>query len=288
MRRLRITHLTEYQFPSQVTLLPHRLLLRPREGPEVRIESSTLTISPAHTVKWHRDALDNAAAVVDFLEFAHSLVITSEVVIQHFVENPFDFIFENYAVDYPFSYLDTDRLDLCPFLPPSYPADTGAVRNWLDQLGLGQPRMPTYALLDAINRAIASGFTYFSREQPGVQSPAQTLAWGQGSCRDFAALFIESCRCLGLASRFVSGYAHVPAIEHWSATTHAWAEVYLPGAGWKGFDPTNGEVTGNRHISVAVAHHPEAVPPVAGSFVGLAGPPPRLIVDVRVVAVTND
>ncbi|RPJ06783.1 MAG: transglutaminase family protein [Deltaproteobacteria bacterium] len=287
MRRLRITHLTEYQFFSTVTLLPHRLLLRPREGPEVHIESSSLTIFPAHTVKWRRDVLDNAAAVVDFCEPAQRLAITSEVVIQHYGENPFDFLFEDYAVNYPFQYVPMDRIDLLPFLQPVYPRDEGAIRNWLNLLGLGQPAMQTYTLLDRINQTIANRFTYFAREEPGVQAPGQTLAWGQGSCRDFAALFVETCRYLGLASRFVSGYAHAPATEHWSTTTHAWAEVYLPGAGWKGFDPTNGEIAGNRHISVAVARHPGAIPPVAGSFIGLAGASPKLIVDVHVVALSD-
>jgi transglutaminase-like putative cysteine protease len=143
--------------------------------------------------------------------------------------------------------------------------------------------MQTYVLLDQMCQNIMSYFAYTVREEPGVQSPAQTLSYAQGSCRDFAALFIEGCRNLGLASRFVSGYAHAPHSEQWSTTTHAWAEVYLPGAGWKGFDPTAGEVTGSRHIPVAVARHPETVPPVAGSFVGQAGLP-ELIVDVRVVA----
>jgi len=288
MRRLKITHLTEYQFSSTVRLLPHRLLLRPREGPEVHVESSLLTITPTnHMVKWHRDAQDNAAAVVDFQEPTQFLSITSEVVIQHYVENPFDFLFEDYAVNYPFNYVPMDRVDLLPFLQPVYPGDEDAIRNWLDQLGLGQPVMQTYPLLDQINKAIAGRFTYFSREEQGVQTPGQTLAWGQGSCRDFATLFVETCRYLGLASRFISGYAHAPATEHWSATTHAWAEVYLPGAGWKGFDPTNGEVAGRRHIPVAVSRHPEAVPPVAGSFIGPSGSPPKLIVDVRIIALSD-
>ena len=102
-----------------------------------------------------------------------------------------------------------------------------------------------------------------------------------------ATLFVETCRYLGLASRFISGYAHAPATEHWSATTHAWAEVYLPGAGWKGFDPTNGEAAGRRHIPVAVSRHPEAVPPVAGSFIGPSGSPPKLIVDVHIIALSE-
>ena len=180
MRRLKITHLTEYQFFSTVTLLPHRLLLRPREGPEVHIESSSLTISPAdHRVKWHRDAQDNAAAAVDFQEPTQFLSISSEVVIQHYVENPFDFLFEDYAVDYPFHYVPMDRVDLGPFLQPVYPGDEKAIRNWLNLMGLMQPVMQTYALLDQINKAIAGRFTCFSREEPGVQTPGQTLSWGR-------------------------------------------------------------------------------------------------------------
>ena len=284
MRRLKISHLTEYRFAECVTLQPHQLLLRPREGPEVHIESSGLTISPSHKVKWHRDALDNATAIVEFLEPAVTLSINSEVVIQHYEENPLDFLIEDYAVDYPFQYDPRERAELQPFLQPVYLNDGEAVRNWFSQMGISRPRMQTYALLDQMCQNIVSFFAYTVREEPGVQTPAQTLSRGQGSCRDFAALFIEGCRNLGLASRFVSGYAHAPQSELWSTTTHAWAEVYLPGAGWKGFDPTAGEVTGSRHIPVAVARHPESVPPVAGSFVGQAGPPPELIVDVRVVA----
>ncbi len=284
MRRLKITHLTEYRFNNPVTLQPHRLLLRPREGAEVHIESSSLRISPAHTVTWHRDALDNSAAVVHFLESAQTLSITSEVIIQHYAGLPLDFVVEDYAVNYPFEYVQQDRDDLLPFLMSVYPNDEAAIANWLNGLGLARPAMQTYALLDQLSRTIAGQFAYTIREEPGVQTPAQTLAWGRGSCRDFAALFVAACRHLGLASRFVSGYSHAPATEHWSATTHAWAEVYLPGPGWKGFDPTSGEVTGHRHIPVAVARHPEAVPPVAGSFIDLPGLPPALIVDVRVVA----
>lgn len=284
MRRLKISHLTEYRFADYVTLQPHQLLLRPREGPEVHIESSSLVISPEHRVKWHRDALDNATAIAEFKEAAQTLSIYSEVIIQHYEENPLDFLVEEYAVNYPFQYDPRERAELQSFLQPVYLNDCDAIHNWFSQMGISRPAMQTYALLDQMCQNIKNFFAYTVREEPGVQSPAQTLFSGQGSCRDFAALFIEGCRSLGLASRFVSGYAHAPGSEQWSSTTHAWAEVYLPGAGWKGFDPTAGEVTGSRHIPVAVARHPESVPPVAGSFVGLTGSAPELIVDVRVVA----
>lgn len=284
MRRLKITHFTQYRYADQVTLQPHRLLVRPREGPDVHIQSSSLMISPAHTIKWHRDVFDNAAAVVEFLEPAHILTITSEVIIEHFDENPLDFLIEEYAVNHPFSYSPQEEIELRPFLLPVYPADEWAIRDWLCQVGVSQVAIQTYSLLDTLNRAIAAQFRYVVREEAGVQTPSQTLGLRAGSCRDFAALLVETCRHLGLASRFVSGYTHVPATEDWAATTHAWSEVYLPGAGWKGFDPTSGEVSGGRHIPVAVARHPEAVSPVTGSYWGMRSSPPSLIVDVRVVA----
>ena len=284
MRRLKILHLTEYRYADNVTLHPHQLLLRPREGPEVHIESSALEIFPKHRVKWHRDALDNATAIVEFLETSQRLAIQSEVVIQHYEENPLDFLVAKYAVNYPFQYDPKERAELQPFLQPVYANDCNVVSDWFKQIDLARSGIETYALLSGMCQNIANSFTYTVREEPGVQVPGQTLSYRQGSCRDFATLFIEACRILGLASRFVSGYAHAPHSENWSTTTHAWAEVYLPGAGWKGFDPTAGEVTGSRHIPVAVSRHPETVPPVSGSFFGVKDPPPELIVDVRVVA----
>lgn len=283
MRRLNISHVTEYQFASPVTLLQHRLLLRPRESHNVRIESSTLDIYPGHTLQWKRDVLDNSVTLVNFAAPSNRLRVSSNVIIQHYEDNPFDFIVDDYAVNRPFNYAFEEQIDLAPFLQAVYPADRASVQFWLNGLGLQRP-METFALLDQMNRQIARQFMYQMREEPGVQSPAQTLARNSGSCRDFAALFIEACRYLGLASRFVSGYLFTSETDTGNASTHAWAEVYLPGAGWKGFDPTGGEVVGNRHIATAVARHPEAVPPVAGSFIGPGGALPLLMVQVRVSA----
>ena len=120
MQRLKIRHLTVYQFSGVVTLLPHRLLLRPREGHDVRIEASKLDISPAHRIKWHRDVFDNSVAVASFTETAQRLTIGSEVIIQHFEVAPLDFIVEDYAVHYPFEYLQEERVDLAPFQQPVY------------------------------------------------------------------------------------------------------------------------------------------------------------------------
>jgi transglutaminase-like putative cysteine protease len=286
MRRLNINHITEYLFPGPVSLLPHRLLLRPRENHNVRIESSVLEIVPAHTLQWKRDVLDNSVAVASFHEPSERLRISSSVVIQHHEDNPFDFLMDDYAVIHPFEYAKEDRMELAPFRQGVYPADREAVQRWLNGLGLQRP-VETFTLLDRMNREVAGRFSYQLREEPGVQPPALTLARGSGSCRDFAALLMEACRHLGLASRFVSGYLFTSESDASNASTHAWAEVYLPGAGWKGFDPTSGEVTGNRHIAVAVARDPEAVPPVAGSYIGSAGQRPLLSVAVRVSALAG-
>lgn len=281
MKRLRIKHVTEYNFPAEVTLQQHYLLLRPREGHDLRIESSILDITPAYKIKWYRDVFDNSLAAVTFLQPTNQLTIASEVVIQHYEEAPLDFLIEDYAVNYPFAYPEADWADLAAFQLPVFANDQFTVNNWLVQLGLRNGNLTTFALLASLNQAINKQFRYQIREEAGVQTPAQTINNSSGSCRDYATLFIEACRCLGLASRFVSGYLHAPATEAGNATTHAWAEVYLPGTGWKGFDPTAGQVTGTHHIAVAVARNPEAVPPVAGSFIGPAVMP-KLIVDVQV------
>jgi transglutaminase-like putative cysteine protease len=281
MKRLKIQHLTEYIFPTTVTLQQHQLLLRPREGHDLRIESSILNISPAYQIKWYRDVFDNSRATVTFSQPSDKLTIASEVVIQHYEEAPLDFWIDDYAVNYPFSYAQADWEDLAAFQRPSYENDQHRVTQWLTQLGLKNVSIKTFELLTRMNQAIFTQFRYQIREEPGVQTPTTTLNNGSGSCRDYATLFIEACRNLGLASRFVSGYLHAPATEAGNASTHAWAEVYLPGTGWKGFDPTTGEVTGTHHIAVAVSRDPEAIPPVAGSFIG-PNLQPRLVVAVQV------
>lgn len=280
MQRIRIQHLTEYQFSSTVTFNPHRLLIRPREGHDVRIESSKLEISPAYNIKWHRDVFDNSLAVVSFKSPSSKLTIASEVVIQHYEQAPFDFLLENYALSYPFNYAIEDRSDLFAYQQLIFFNDQNVINQWLQQFNLHG--MNTFNMLMMLNQAINQQFRYQMREEAGVQSPAYTLQYQSGSCRDYATLLIEACRCLGLASRFVSGYLHAPATEAGNASTHAWVEVYLPGTGWKGFDPTTGMVTGNKHIAVAVARNPEAVPPVSGSFISLGYNMPSMIVDVKV------
>lgn len=284
MQQLKVSHLTEYRFAGPVTLEPHKLLLRPREGHDIRIVSSRLDITPSHRIRWSRDVYNNSVAGVEFLEAASTLSIYSEVVLEHYEDAPLDFVVADYAVNYPFHYLPGERPDLVPYQQLSYPNHEAVLWQWLEQSGYGKGPAETYVMLSDISQYIARGFNYTIREEAGVQPPSQTIESRSGSCRDYATLFMEACRHLGLACRFVSGYLHTPGTEAETASTHAWVEVYLPGPGWKGFDPTIGELTANRHIPVAVARHPESVPPVAGSFTGDVQTP-LMNVDVQVTAV---
>jgi len=271
MRRLKIVHRTYYNFSGDVQLGAHRMHLRPREGHELRIESSTLDISPPATVRWLRDVYDNAVAIATFDTTARQLAIQSEVIVQHYDERPLDFLGSNHAVQYPFSYEFADRTALQPFLVAQMLDSTGILGAWVKKYWQPGESIQTYTLLLRLNSAIHQTLTYQSREEPGVQSAAETLQCGRGSCRDFANLLMEAARSLGLGARYVSGYLHAPASNSDFGATHAWAEIYLPGAGWKGFDPTIGELAGTKHIPVAVAAQPASVPPVSGSFTGPLG-----------------
>lgn len=271
MQRYKILHRTYYNFSAAVRLEPHALRLRPREGHELRIESATLQITPPATLRWHRDVEDNSVAIATFDSPANQLLIESEVIIQQYNQAPLDFLVADYAADYPFAYTPEDRVLLSPYMNVAEYTSVDLLTEWVANLWQSGERLQTYALLQRLNVHIQQTLSYRLREEPGVQTVAETLSRGTGSCRDSAYLFMEAARRLGFASRFVSGYLHTPPSTINFGATHAWAEVYLPGAGWKGFDPTIGEIVGANHIAVAVARLPESVPPIAGSFVGPPG-----------------
>ena len=271
MRRLKILHRTYYNFSGPVQLQPHRLMLRPREGPGLHIECSKLDIAPAAQIRWLRDAYDNSVAIATFGSPSAHLAIVSECVVQQFDESPLDFLVEDFAVNYPFTYDANSAEVLRPYLYGRPPGDQAALGAWVHRYWHPGEPVQTYGLLARLCAGINESLAYQMREQPGVQSALETLTRGRGSCRDFAYLFMQAAQLLGLAARFVSGYLHAPFEDGRSGSTHAWAEVYLPGAGWKGFDPTSGEIAGSRHIAVAVARQPEEVSPVTGAFLGPVG-----------------
>lgn len=278
MQRYKILHRTYYNFSTIVRLEPHALRLHPREGHELRIESSNLKITPSANLRWHRDEEDNSVAIATFDMPASQLSIESEVIIQQYNQSPLDFLVADYAVNYPFSYTAEERVVLSPYMNLVEHSVEESLPEWVGNLWAPDERIQTYTLLERLCTHIHETLSYRLREEPGVQTAAETLSCATGSCRDFASLFMQAARCLGFASRFVSGYLHVPPSTINFGATHAWAEVYLPGAGWKGFDPTLGEIVGTNHIAVAVSRLPESVPPIAGSFIG----PPESSLDVGV------
>lgn len=278
MQRYKILHRTYYNFPAAVQLGPHVLRLRPREGHELHIESAVLEITPPATLRWHRDVEDNSVATATFDTPTRQLVIESEVIIQQFNESPLDFLVADYAIDYPFAYSPEDRDVLSPYMNGADHTASDPLTVWIANFWQPDEAIQTYALLQRLSTHIQQTLTYQIREEPGVQAAADTLSRGTGSCRDFANLFMEAAQRLGLAARFVSGYLYAEPSAVNYGSTHAWAEVFLPGAGWKGFDPTIGKIVGTDHIAVAVARLPESVPPVAGSFAG----PPGASLDVGV------
>lgn len=278
MQRYKIVHRTYYNFSAKVQLQPHELRVRPREGHELRIESSSLKITPTATLRWHRDVEDNSVAIATFSEPSMQLAIESEVTIQQFNLAPLDFVVADYAAHYPFAYTPDDHAVLAPYLRAALQVPDDQLTGWLSDIWQVGEHVETYVLLQRLAVKIREKLFYQAREEPGVQSPLQTLAIGSGSCRDSAYLFMEAARRLGFATRFVSGYLQAEPSDTDYGATHAWAEVFLPGAGWKGFDPTIGEVVGTSHMAVAVAREPELVPPVSGAFVG----PPGASLDVGV------
>jgi transglutaminase-like putative cysteine protease len=282
MRRIDIEHITKYLYPEPVEFLPHKLLVRPREGHDIRIESSSLQITPAFTIEWQRDIFGNSLAIASFSEPAESLEIVSRLVVQHYEEQPSPFELAEHACNHPFHYDPLEQIDLIPYQISVFPQDYTSVGEWVKDIWSGNEMVETVPLLNQINQKIAESIRYSARTNPGVQSPRTTLRRGRGSCRDMATLFMEACRYLGLASRFVSGYLVSNAAVEDLATTHAWSEIYLPGTGWRGFDSTSGQTVGGDHIAVAVHRHPEVIPPVSGSFLAPNKIKAEMEVEVRV------
>lgn len=268
MLRYKIIHRTYYNYTNTVVLGAQSLLLRPREDYELRIESFALKCTPEANILWHRDVEGNSVGVATFTQPTQQLLVESEVILQQHNEAPLDFMVSDYALNYPFTYQEDDRFLLSPYMLLPEQVTRTLLNAWIFNVYKSNEAMQTYVLLQKLTAYIYTTLAYKVREEPGVQSAKETLTLGSGSCRDFALLFMEAVKCLGFAARFVSGYLYAPLMSAQVGSTHAWAEVYLPGAGWKGFDPTIGDIVGKDHIPVAVARLAESVPPISGSFAG--------------------
>ena len=287
MISLKIHHKTTYRFNKPVALGPHRLMLRPRENRDLRLISSKLTVTPESVLTWAHDVFGNAVATATFQTMTDNLVIDSVTELQLDAAAWPVFSIAASAIVYPFRYSDDEWTDLGALTRQQYPDPTGRLRDWARAFVRGQST-DTLSLLKDLSAGVTSWIRYQSRDDEGTQSPTQTLDRGWGSCRDFAVLFADAVRSLGFGARIVSGYLYNPDQQSLGSSdagsTHAWAEVFVPGAGWITFDPTNRSVGGFNLIPVAVVRDIQQAIPVSGSFVGMTDAFAGMSVEVLVTS----
>ncbi len=276
MNVLDIRHRTTYRYREPVQLGPHRLLLRPREGHDLRLLSSRLEVTPSASVSWTNDVFGNAVASAQFRGMTDRLTIENRAVVElNAVPWPV-FDIATSALRFPFFYSQDERIDLGALVTPHYRDPDGRFAAWARGFVRGEGT-DTLSLLKDLAAGVAGQVSYQSREEEGTQAPLQTLDRGWGSCRDLAVLFVEAARLLGFGARIISGYLYIPdlarreAATGWSeaGSTHAWAEIFLPGAGWITFDPTNRALGGFNLIPLAVGRVIGQVMPMTGTFVGM-------------------
>ncbi|HSG22093.1 MAG TPA: transglutaminase family protein [Azonexus sp.] len=277
---LTIRHITIYRYARPVLIGRHRLMFRPRDSHDLRLLSATLTISPpAASIRWLHDVFGNSVAIAEFTAKTAELCFQSDITVEHYALDHPDFPIEEYARTYPFSYSNDEIPDLGRLIERHYPDPEHKVDNWAKQFatpedGSTMNLVHTQPMLERMMLAIKTGFVYAARYAEGTQSPVETLELGRGSCRDFSLLMIDAVRSLGFAARFVSGYQYDPATDYGTVhhpgtgAMHAWVQIYLPGAGWVEFDPTNAIVGGKDLIRVAVARDPHQAVPLSGEWIG--------------------
>lgn len=266
---LRIHHQTAFSFAEPVSLSPHLLYLRPREYSLQRLHRFDLSIQPEPILSKAIDPLDNELWTARFPELTDNLTINSEAIVETLGSNPFAFVVKDYAIKSPFAYEPSLKFPLSPYLAPPFDDTQRELQQWIDRHFTTRPT-GTVEMLTAFSQLIFTRLTYIRRDEPGIQPSTITLGQGKGACRDFAVLFMELCRTLGLAARFVSGYLYAPSSEDERivGAMHAWAEVYLPGAGWRGLDPTQGVWCDDHYVSVAHSAQAENVNPIQGIYYG--------------------
>jgi transglutaminase-like putative cysteine protease len=293
MKTLQIRHVTVYRYNRPVRFGIHRLMFRPRDSHDMRLLDTRLTISPPARVRWVHDVFGNSIAFATINSEADELRFASEILLEHFAYNAPEFPIDEMAETYPFQYPPDELPDLMPSIERRFPDPDGALGQWIKQFYDGTP-VRTQDLLVSMTLAIKKDLTYRARAHGGIQTPVQTLSLGEGTCRDYAVLMIEALRTLGLAARFVSGYLYDAAADVsptglvGGAATHAWTQVYVPGAGWMEFDPTNGMIGGENLIRVAVARDPAQAVPLQGSYQGPKEAFVSMDVDVQVNQVSTD
>ena len=277
MPNLSVRHVTRYRYRRPVGLGEHRMMFRPRESYDQRVLESRLVIVPEPVeFRYVHDVFGNTVGIARFDRPTTELAFDSFVRLEHTpspVVNDADDAFDCNAT-YPFAYSVEDMPDLLRSIERQHPDPDQTLEAWARRFVRKAGPTGLLGMLSDMTRAIHAEFTYGTRLVGHAQTPAETLALGSGSCRDFAVLMIEAVRSLGLAARFVSGYVYSPASGRegerrlGGGHTHAWVSVYLPSCGWVEFDPTNGLVGAKDLIRVAVARDPRQALPLSGAYEG--------------------
>ena len=293
MPRLTIHHKTVYRYARPVAFGEHRIMLRPRDGHDLRVLSCDLTIEPPPMrLRWIHDVFGNSVAIAAFDERSDRLTVTSTTTVEHKAAEEFALTPDDPAYFYPFLYDEEELADLAQFITPQYGDPKGELSTWARNFLDAEAPTPTFRILAGITHGIREAFIYRKRHEHGTQHPLDTLQTGSGSCRDYALFMIEALRRLGIAARFVSGYIFIPGDRaHGYAgggSTHAWVQVYLPSAGWIEFDPTNGIIGTRDLIRVAVARDPRQAIPLHGTYLGSADAFVGMDVSINVVSVGEE
>jgi transglutaminase-like putative cysteine protease len=291
MARIRIVHTTEYTYRNPVGLLRHKLMVRPDESHDLRLHSAELKVEPEPSgIYWKHDPFDNSICFLEWSEALRTerLSIVSTLDMTHHPDGP---PLPVYSLDtaaevFPFSYAAHEIPDLARLTERQMPDLDRKVDAWARRVVSEADSKQTLTVLEAMTHAIKKEFGYAARHEEGTQTAVQTLALGSGTCRDFAVLMMEALRSFGLAARFVTGYLYddTSGTTRGGGSTHAWCSVYLPGAGWVEYDPTNGLIAGANLIRIGVTREAEQALPISGGFIGSADDPMGLHVDVSVSA----
>jgi transglutaminase-like putative cysteine protease len=289
-RLLAVEHATEYRYARPVAFGEHRLLFRPRTAHDIELVDTSLAIAPDADVTEIQDVFSNAATIFTPRAKSDTLRVVAKFTVRHEGVPGLEVPIAAHAERYPFDYTAEERRDLGALLEPHYPDPEGALYEWTRRTFDGELRPRTRDLLQRIAASVRAQFAYVPRWEEGTQTPSETLALGSGSCRDFALLMMEAVRRLGFAARYVSGYLYDPALDapasegtvYGAGATHAWLQVYVPGAGWVPFDPTNAGSSGPSLIRVAYARDPQQALPLTGTWFGATSDYLGMTVDVKV------
>jgi transglutaminase-like putative cysteine protease len=280
-----IRHITTYRYRRPVAFGKHRMMLQPRNSYDQRVIQTDLRINPEpRSLRFVQDAFGNHIGIARFSRLSNELSFESVVCVEH---SPRDgFVLEDAGRPFSANYSVDELRDLAPYLERHQLDPIDAVGRWARELLFPSGAIGAFELLTRLSRGIHHRFIYRRREAKGVQPPVETLRLGSGSCRDFAVLMIEAARSIGFVARFASGYLTIPldpqepASSSGRGSTHAWAQIYLPGVGWIDFDPTSGNAGNVDLVTVAVVPDPRHAIPLYGTYVGF--PSDHLAMEVQV------